>query len=148
MECPTPCGKNADEMPDCKMASSEFQEPEPGELADLKIPSLWKPRMRMRWQRSCTSSQWRPGFMISNDSYPSEVSTGRRMYCVNEYTHLLHFQNEFVDCTRFGSEFPAISDGHGTSDIRGIVIPFASSVDKKDLGIEFVRMPMRKVILI
>lgn len=64
-ECPSPCGKKADEMPEARIDSKLFQEPELGDVGDLKRPSFWKPPMRTLWQSRWTVSQCTPGLIIS-----------------------------------------------------------------------------------
>ena len=151
-EWPTPWGKNAEESPDARIASSEFHDPDPGSSGDLKMPSFWKPFTRVRWQISCTASQWRPGLMMSNDCCVCEVHEIKTKHLWHteqaDLNYLLHFENKFINSPCFGGKFPAITHRHGTSYIWGIAVPLTASINQKDLRIELFRRSMSKIILV
>ena len=148
-EWPTPWGKNAEDTPEARIASSEFHDPEPGASGDLKIPSFWKPFTRVRWQISCTLSQWRADLMISNDCCEAyEIMANINYTESGLFTYFLHFKNKFINSSCFRGKFPSVTDGHGTGDIRRVALPLTASINKKDLWMELFWMSISKIVLI
>ena len=46
-------------------------------FATIALPSFWKPRTSVRWQRSCTASQCRPGLSASIESCEADVRSNK-----------------------------------------------------------------------
>jgi hypothetical protein len=89
-EWPAPRGKEAALTPDDKIASSEFHDPDPGVLGDLKMPRRWKPLTRVQWHKSAQHSnvnlvveyQKKPAIKGSDEvKVKSKIS--QRIFCIS-----------------------------------------------------------------
>lgn len=71
-----------------------------------------------------------------------------RREMAREITHLLHFQNQFIDRPCLRREFAAIPNRHRARDVRCITIPLATSIDKQHLRVDLLCFAVREPVLV
>lgn len=128
------------------MASSAFQDPDPGDSGDLKIPKRWNPLISVRWHKSWMASQCKFGVIISNDAYSE--SCQRHISEDHRSTYLLHLQDELVNRARFWCELSTVPNWHRSCDICCITVPLTACINKQDLRFELLSPSVGEIVLI